>query len=101
MLAAATLNGAAAMGLGGELGAIREGYRADLVLLGLQRPHLVPHPDPLGTVVHNAHGRDVAHVVVEGEVVVRDGRPPRCDMEQVCAEGAKAAAALWARARAG
>lgn len=101
MLAAATLNGAAAMGLGAELGAIREGYRADLVLLGLQRPHLVPHPDPLGTVVHNAHGRDVVHVVVEGEVVVRDGRPTRCDMEQVCAEGARAAAALWARARAG
>ena len=100
LLAAATLNGAAAMGLGGELGAVREGWRADLVLVNMARPHLVPHPDPLGTLVHNAHGRDVAHVVVEGEVVVRNGRPTKCDMDQVCAEGARAAAALWARARA-
>ncbi len=101
MLLAATEEGAAAMGLGGELGAVRPGWRADLVLLDLGRPHLVPHGDPLGTVVHTAHGRDVAHVVVEGEVVVRDGRPTRADMESVCREGAEAAAALWRRARGG
>lgn len=99
MLHAATEAGAAAMGLGGELGAVRPGWRADLVLLDLRRPHLTPHNDPLGTVMHTGHGRDVAHVVVEGEVVVRDGRPTRADMEEVCRRGAEAAAALWARAR--
>lgn len=101
MLHAATEEGAAAMGLGGELGAVRPGWRADLVLLDLRRPHLVPNEDPLGTMLHNAHGRDVAHVIVEGEVVVRDGRPTRADMETICREGAAAAAALWQRARAG
>ncbi|MBX9698287.1 MAG: amidohydrolase family protein [Acetobacteraceae bacterium] len=99
MLHAATEEGAAAMGLGGELGAVRPGWRADLVLLDLRRPHLVPHGDALGTVMHTAHGRDVAHVVVEGEIIVRDGRPTRADMETVCREGAAAAAALWRRAR--
>ncbi len=78
---------------------MRPGWRADLVLLDLRRPHLVPHGDALGTVVHTAHGRDVAHVVVEGEIIVRDGRPTRADMETVCREGAAAAAALWRRAR--
>jgi len=101
MLHAATAEGAAAMGLAGELGAVRPGWRADLVLLDMQRPHLVPHEDPLGTMLHNAHGRDVAHVIVEGEVVVRDGRPTRADMESICREGAAAAAALWRRARGG
>jgi 5-methylthioadenosine/S-adenosylhomocysteine deaminase len=101
MLHAATEEGAAAMGLGGELGAVRPGWRADLVLLDLRRPHLVPHGDALGTAVHTAHGRDVAHVVVEGEIVVRDGRPTRADMETICSEGAAAAAALWQRARGG
>ncbi len=101
MLHAATEEGAAAMGLAGEIGAVRPGYRADLVLLEMRRPHLVPHNDPLGTMVHTAHGRDVAHVVVEGEVVVRDGRPTRADMETICREGAAASAALWRRARGG
>jgi 5-methylthioadenosine/S-adenosylhomocysteine deaminase len=99
MLAAATLNGAAAMGMAGELGAVAPGYRADCILLDLRRPHLVPHNDPLGTVVHTAHGRDVRHVVVEGEVVVRDFRPTRADLDEICRKGSEAAAALWQRAR--
>jgi 5-methylthioadenosine/S-adenosylhomocysteine deaminase len=100
MLHAATEGGAAAMGMAGELGRIEAGFRADLVALDLRRPHLVPHNDPLGTLVHTGMGRDVSHVVVEGEVVVEDGRPTRCDMAQVIREGAAAAAALWERASA-
>jgi 5-methylthioadenosine/S-adenosylhomocysteine deaminase len=99
MLYAATEEGAAAMGLAGEIGAVRPGYRADMVLLEMRRPHLIPHNDPLGTMMHTAHGRDVAHVIVEGEVVVRDGRPTRVDMEEICRKGAAAADALWRRAR--
>jgi 5-methylthioadenosine/S-adenosylhomocysteine deaminase len=99
MLYAATEEGAAAMGLTGEIGAVLPGYRADMVLLEMRRPHLIPHNDPLGTMMHTAHGRDVAHVIVEGEVVVRDGRPTRVDMEEICRKGAAAADALWRRAR--
>ena len=46
-------------------------------------------------------GRDVSHVVVEGELVVEDYRPTRCDPEEVIRAGAAASAALWERARAG
>jgi 5-methylthioadenosine/S-adenosylhomocysteine deaminase len=88
------------MGMVGELGRIAPGFRADLIAVDLRRPHLVPHNDPLGTLVHTGMGRDVSHVVVEGEMVVQDGRPTRCDMEQVIRDGAAAAAALWERARA-
>jgi len=98
ILYAATEGGADAMGLAGQIGAVSPGYRADMVLLEMRRPHLVPHNDPLGTIMHTAHGRDVAHVIVEGEVVVRDGRPTRVDMEEVCRKGAAAAEALWRRA---
>ncbi|MCU0944576.1 MAG: amidohydrolase family protein [Rubritepida sp.] len=99
MLHAATEGGAAAMGMEAELGRIEPGFRADLVAVDLRRPHLVPHNDPLGTLVHTGMGRDVRHVVVEGELVVEDFRPTRCDMEAVVREGAAAAAALWERAR--
>ena len=99
ILRAATEGGADAMGLAGQIGAVLPGYRADMVLLEMRRPHLVPHNDPLGTILHTAHGRVVAHVIVEGEVVVRDGRPTRVDMEEICQKGAAAAEALWRRAR--
>lgn len=100
MLQAATEGGAAAMGMEGEIGRIEVGYRADCVAIDLRRPHLVPHNDPLGTLVHTGMGRDVSHVVVEGEVVVEDYRPTRCDPAEVIRAGAAAAAALWERARA-
>lgn len=99
MLHAATEGGAAAMGMESEIGRIAPGFRADLVAVELRRPHLVPHNDALGTLVHTGMGRDVSHVVVEGEVVVEDFRPTRCDMEEVVRAGAAAAAALWERAR--
>lgn len=100
MLHAATAGGAAAMGMEAEIGRIAPGFRADCVAIDLRRPHLVPHNDPLGTLVHTGMGRDVSHVVVEGEVVVEDGRPTRCDMDEVIRAGSAAAAALWGRARA-
>jgi len=100
MLHAATEAGAAAMGLGAELGRVAPGMLADLTIINLARPHLVPHNDPLGTRGHTGRGRDVSHVVVEGEVVVAEGRPTRCDPDQVIRDGAAAAAALWERARA-
>lgn len=97
MLHAATEAGAAAMGLGGELGRVAPGMLADLTVIDLKRPHLVPHNDPLGTLVHTGMGRDVSHVIVGGEILVEEGRATRCDMEEVMREGAAAAAALWAR----
>lgn len=99
MLQAATEAGAEAMGMAGEIGAVATGYRADLVAVDLRRPHLVPHNDPLGTLVHTGMGRDVSHVVVEGEVVVDDFQPTRCNAEEVMRAGNAAAAALWERAR--
>jgi cytosine/adenosine deaminase-related metal-dependent hydrolase len=80
---------------GAKLTIATDNMHAVMVLLDLRCPHLVPHNDPLGTIMHIAHRHDVAHVIVEGEVVVRDGRPTREDMEEICRKGAAAAEALW------
>ena len=84
---------------GAKLTIATDNMHADMVLLDLPRPHLVPHNDPLGTIMHTAHGHDVAHVIVEGEVVVRDGRPTRVGMEEIYRKGAAAAEALWRHAQ--
>jgi 5-methylthioadenosine/S-adenosylhomocysteine deaminase len=95
-----TMGGARAMGLDQEIGSIELGKRADLVAFDFRRVHLTPNLNPLGNLVHVAHGRDVEMVIVNGEVVVRDGCPTKVDAEEIRREADKAIRALWTRARA-
>lgn len=99
VLAMATIGGARAMGLEDEIGSITVGKKADLVIFDFQRPHLVPRVNPLGTLIHTAQGRDVETVVVDGRVVVENGRPTLVDQDEILRRAAAAADALWARAR--
>lgn len=71
VLEMATLNGAKALGLEGEVGAIVEGYKADLVLVDLGGLHLTPNSeDVVSTLVYGAQSRDVTDVIVDGQVVM-------------------------------
>ena len=91
----ATLGGAKALGMADSIGSIEVGKRADLVVFDFQRPHLTPQVNPLGNLVHTSHGRDVAMVLVDGEILVEDGRPTRVDMDVICREAEKAAREVW------
>lgn len=91
----ATLGGAKALGLDAEIGSLELGKAADLVVFDANRPHLRPHVNPLGNLVHTGQGRDVRMVLVEGEMLVEDGLPTRVDMEAICAEAESASRALW------
>lgn len=97
----ATMAGARAMGLEDRIGSIEPGKQADFVAFDFRRAHLTPVTNPLGNLVHVAHGRDVAVVAVDGEVVVEDGKPTRVNEEAIRREAAIAIAALWKRAREG
>jgi len=99
VLAMATIEGARAMGLEHDIGSLAVGKKADLVALDFRRAHLTPARDPLGTLVHVGQGRDVSLVMVDGEVIVRDGRPTHADLEGIRRDAAAAATALWERAR--
>jgi len=99
VFAMATLNGARAMGLQHELGSIEVGKKADLVCLDTRRPHLVPQINMLGNLVHTAQGRDVHLVIVDGEIVVEDGRALKADHDQILNDAQAASVALWERAR--
>ncbi|MFJ4623974.1 amidohydrolase [Streptomyces sp. NPDC088812] len=68
----ATVGGARALGLGGHLGSLEAGKRADLIVLDLRAPHLQPPHDPWSTVAYAAHAADVRDTVVDGRVLMRD-----------------------------
>ena len=73
-LRSATLAGAKGAGLEGVLGAIKPGYAADLTFLDLSDPSFVPYNSAARQVVYAESGRGVRMVMVDGRIVVRDGR---------------------------
>ena len=68
----ATVGGAKALGRK-NLGVIREGYDADVIMLDFDRPHLTPCYDVVSNLVYAAHGSDVVMTVVNGKVVFENG----------------------------
>ncbi len=75
-LAMATMGGARALGISGEVGSLEVGKRADVVVLRRDAIHATPLSGaPLASQVVFAHtSADVRTVVVDGRVVVDEGR---------------------------
>ena len=97
-LVMATREGATALGLQHELGSIEAGKRADLIVVGRRGVHVAPDLNPYSTLVYAARPADVRTVVVDGEILVRDGQLTRCDIAEVAGIARLEAAALVARA---
>lgn len=97
VLRMATIDAAAAMGRSNDLGSLEVGKKADMVLFDMRRAHLAPGFDPVATLVHCGQGRDVETVIVDGRIVVREGRPTLVDGEAIRRQGREAARKLWSR----
>jgi len=85
ILELATLGGAKLLREEQRLGRIAAGYAADLVLVNLHRvtwPWTAPEADPLEVVLYRARAGDVDTVLIDGEVVLRDGLPTRFDLRE-------------------
>jgi 5-methylthioadenosine/S-adenosylhomocysteine deaminase len=80
-LAMATRNGARAFGL--DAGAIATGKLADLVLLRRDTAAFTPLNDVIGQIVFCENGSDVDTVIVNGQIVVEDGRLTKVDEKEV------------------
>lgn len=66
----ATINGARGLGLQQEIGSIEPGKKADLIILNLSQPHLLPVINPVNTVVWAANGSDVETMLVDGRIIM-------------------------------
>ncbi|QHY94929.1 5-methylthioadenosine/S-adenosylhomocysteine deaminase [Streptomyces sp. S4.7] len=62
----ATTQSARAVGLGGRVGALAPGRRADLILVDLTGPHTQPVHDHAATLVYSARSADVLTTIVDG-----------------------------------
>lgn len=91
----ATTGSAGILGLENEIGVLRPGLRADVILLDGEAANLRPLLRPLGGVVHNGIGANVRHSIIEGEIVMRDFRPTRFDAVALTEEVEGLARRLW------
>ena len=80
----ATSGGARAALWGTAIGAIASGRRADLVLLDRRTPAFSPLNDPIAQLVYAESGHAVRMVIVDGRIVVEEGRPITADLGKAC-----------------
>jgi len=93
----ATREGAKMLRIDAEVGTLEQGKRADLVVLDLEKLD-GPGGDPVARILFGGGSRAVRHVLVDGEFLVRDGRPTKMDAAEVRAKAAEQLGPLMKRA---
>jgi 5-methylthioadenosine/S-adenosylhomocysteine deaminase len=91
---AATIAGANALGRT-DLGRLAAGCKADLVIIDLRTSRYGPVRDPINALVEYGSGADVQTVIVNGDVVVENGRSTKIDDEQLFAQAQAGANRAW------
>ncbi len=90
-LFAATRAGALGQGRK-DTGRLTKGYRADLIVLDIDGPHMCPVHGLINNIVYSAAGRDVVLTMADGKVLYEDGQFLTIDIERAKyeVEGSKA-----------
>mgnify|MGYP003700784417 CR=1 FL=1 len=93
-----TIDAARAIGMDHEIGSLEIGKKADIAVIDMRKPHLTPNWMPVHRLAHQVLGSDVDTVIVDGKVLMEDGRVLTADVQSALDEGEKEARALVERA---
>jgi cytosine/adenosine deaminase-related metal-dependent hydrolase len=85
VLEMATIDGARALGMADRIGSIEAGKDADIIMLNMWKPHIVPTFQKLTTqrVAYFARGSDVEFVMVAGRILMEGQRVQSVDENDV------------------
>ena len=70
----ATINTAKALGIDHLVGSLEVGKKADIAIFDFKKTHITVPNRPIGALVFTANGTDVDTVIVNGKVLLRDGK---------------------------
>jgi cytosine/adenosine deaminase-related metal-dependent hydrolase len=98
VLEMATLNGAKAVGLQDQVGSIEPGKKADLIIVTMRRPHLIPTFNPVSHIAYAALGADVDTTIVDGKILMENRRLTTLDEDRIIENASERAARLLERA---
>ena len=93
----ATSGGTRALGMADSTGSLEVGKKADLFVVDLMRPHLVPSLRVVSAFVHNGQPADITSVMVDGKWVMRDGKVLTIDEEDIVRRAEAVGHAAWNR----
>lgn len=79
----ATIEGAKALGMERTTGSLEIGKKADIIIIGLNKPHLTPLYSEYSHLVYAASGADVDTVIINGKVVMENRRLLTINEEEV------------------
>jgi 5-methylthioadenosine/S-adenosylhomocysteine deaminase len=80
-----------------DLGVLKVGALADVIVIDTDQPHLTPLYNPYSQLVYAARGSDVIHTVCHGRVLMEDRRLLSLDEQEVMARAREEAAHLAGR----
>src|SRR5690606_25688378 len=87
----ATIGGARVIGRERDLGSLESGKLADVLVVRMDRARQTPMYDPVSHLVYTTRGDDVETTIVNGRVLMRDGKVLTLD-EPAVLEAARRAA---------
>ncbi|KFC66113.1 S-adenosylhomocysteine deaminase, methylthioadenosine deaminase [Devosia sp. LC5] len=93
----ATIEGAKALGLDHEIGSLETGKAADIIAVDMRGPGYSETPDIETVLVYSGSGRDVTHVWVAGEDIVRDRMLQRAGYQSIRSNYSATYQDFWAR----
>ena len=93
----ATIDGARALGLEDQVGSLKPGKRADLIVIRTDHPTMGLLTDPAHLLVEAAEEADVDTVMVDGRILKRGGKLTAFDFEQAMADAAASLSAVGKR----
>jgi 5-methylthioadenosine/S-adenosylhomocysteine deaminase len=103
VLRMATIEGAAAIGMADEIGSLEAGKKADIIAIRTSTPRMTPIVVGLNggnlhhNIVHAVQGGDVDLTMIDGKMIVEDGRLLTANLPDLIAAVHAAAPDLFAR----
>lgn len=93
----ATLGGAEALSLSDRVGVLAPGMKADIIALDMNTPAFYPRNDVVAALAYSISGAEVCMSMVNGRMLMEDGRLLTIDEERVYSEVSKRAARIIGR----
>lgn len=78
----ATINGAKALNLE-NIGELKIGNKADLFVMDINQPQFYPRNNMLGALCYSARGTEIETVMVNGKILIENGKSTTLDEEKI------------------
>jgi 5-methylthioadenosine/S-adenosylhomocysteine deaminase len=92
-----TIDAAKAIGWDAEIGSLEPGKKADIITVDLEQPHLTPRTNVPQLLGYYAQGADVADVIVDGRLLMRDRLVLTADAGEILARAQAEAETAFGR----